>query len=64
MDQDERRVAELERELWFRRCRKEFLPFCIEALQPLGQTPARHHRFLIAHLEAVLRGDFDRLLIR
>jgi predicted phage terminase large subunit-like protein len=63
MDQDERRAVELERELWFRRCRHEFLPFCLEALQPLGQTPARHHRLLIAYLEALMRGDFDRLLI-
>ena len=63
MNDDERRVFELEKELWHRRCRSEFLPFCIEALQPLGQTPAKHHRLLIAELEALLRGDFDRLLL-
>jgi predicted phage terminase large subunit-like protein len=63
MPDDVRRLLSLERELWYRRCRSEFLPFCIEALQSYGHSPARHHRLLIAELEALLKGDFDRLLV-
>jgi predicted phage terminase large subunit-like protein len=62
-EEDRRRELELERELWHRKCRAEFLPFCIEALQPIGQAPAKHQRLLITYLEALLRGDFDRLLV-
>jgi predicted phage terminase large subunit-like protein len=62
MTDDERQLHELEREMWFRKCRQEFLPFCIEAL-PLGQSPALHHRLLIAELQALLQGKFDRLLV-
>ncbi len=33
------------------------------ALAPLGQAPARHHRLMIQELEAVARGDCDRLML-
>jgi hypothetical protein len=32
-------------------------------LQRDGQTPARHHRLLIAELDRVSRGDIDRLMV-
>lgn len=32
-------------------------------LAPLGQTPARHHRVLLDHLEQVTLGNIDRLLV-
>ncbi len=32
-------------------------------LEPLGQSPAPHHRLLIDKLEAVSRGDIDRLMV-
>src|SRR5689334_11869141 len=60
--QAERRLR-LTRELRRRACRRSFLEFCIDALSPLGLTPAPHHRRLIAELEAIARGDNDRLLV-
>jgi predicted phage terminase large subunit-like protein len=53
----------LERELWRRECRNSLAAWCIEALAPVNQTPARHHRLLIRELEAVARGETDRLMI-
>lgn len=35
----------------------------MEALAPFGYEPARHHRYLIAKLEAVSRGDIERLMV-
>lgn len=46
-----------------RECRRSFLAFCIEALKPYGQTPAAHHRLLIANLQALADGEFDRLMV-
>jgi hypothetical protein len=43
--------------------RRSLAAFAIEALAPLGQTPARHHRLLIAKLEALSRGEIDRLMV-
>src|SRR3954469_11996302 len=60
--QAERRLR-LMRELRWRECRASFLAFCTEALQPLGLTPAPHHRLLIDELEQIARGDNDRLLV-
>src|ERR1700677_761175 len=57
------RRLELRRELWRRECRANLTPWCIEALSPVGQTPARHHRLLISELEAVARGETDRLIV-
>jgi hypothetical protein len=60
---DERRLLELEREMWRRECRGAFLPFCVEALRPQNQTPARHHRLICAAVEEVARGACKRLLM-
>lgn len=46
-----------------RECRRSLLAFCTEALRPLGLTPAAHHILLINELEAIARGDNDRLLV-
>jgi predicted phage terminase large subunit-like protein len=46
-----------------RRCRGSFLAWCTEALAPLGQTPAAHHRLLIEELQAAADGEIDRLMI-
>jgi predicted phage terminase large subunit-like protein len=51
------------REIRRRECRTSFLEFCIEALRPLELSPAPHHRLLISELEAIARGDNDRLLV-
>ena len=59
----EEQCARLEREEWRRTCRTNLTAWCIEALAPLGQTPARHHRLLIHHLERLARGDNDRLIV-
>ena len=43
--------------------RKDMLAWCIEALAPLGQAPARHHRLLIRELQAIEDGTNDRLMV-
>jgi len=55
-----RLLQELQRR---RECRRSFLAWCIEALAPFGQTPAAHHRLLIAELQAVADGHVDRLMV-
>jgi hypothetical protein len=60
---DLERLARVEKELWNFRCRSDLTAFCIEALAPMNQTPARHHRLMIEKLEAVERGEIDRLMI-
>ena len=57
------RKLALEKEEWRRRCRANFLDWCIEALRVYEQSPARHHVVLINKLQALWRGDFDRLMI-
>jgi len=37
--------------------------WCEHRLQPLGQSPARHHRIIIEALERVCAGTLDRLMI-
>jgi hypothetical protein len=32
-------------------------------LEPGGQSPAQHHRFLLEQLEAISRGTIDRLMV-
>src|SRR4249919_3211478 len=46
-----------------RNCRSSLLLWCTEALLPIGQTPAAHHRLLISELEKVIRGETRRLMI-
>jgi hypothetical protein len=56
-------LIRLDRAIWERRCRSDLTAFAIEALAPLGQTPARHHRLLIETLERVESGEIDRLMV-
>jgi predicted phage terminase large subunit-like protein len=44
-------------------CRNSLLAFCTEVLTAFGQTPARHHRKIIERLEALSRGEIERLMI-
>jgi hypothetical protein len=60
---DERRLLELRREVWRRRCQRDFTAFAVHALSPRGESPARHHRAIIAGLERVARGECSRLLL-
>ena len=46
-----------------RTCRSSLLTWCAEALRPIGQTPAAHHRLLIEELEKVVRGETTRLMV-
>lgn len=46
-----------------RKIRTSLEAWCTEALAPLGQAPAAHHRVLIQKLEAVAWGEIDRLMI-
>lgn len=57
------RLLRLRRELWKRSCREDLTNWCIEALAKEEQTPAHHHLLLIRELEAVARGENDRLMI-
>jgi hypothetical protein len=61
--EDRRRLLELERELWHRRCRQDFVSFCVEALSAQNLVPATHHRLICARLQAVAEGKIDRLMI-
>ena len=56
-------LARLERAKWLRTCRRDLTAWCIEALAPVDQWPARHHRLLLSYLERVARGEIDRLLV-
>jgi hypothetical protein len=56
-------LLRIKRARWERACRSDLAAWCIEALAPLGQKPARHHRLLIDHLERVESGDIDRLMV-
>ena len=42
---------------------RSLLDWCMAALAPLEQVPARHHRLMIEHLAAIERGDIDRLML-
>lgn len=57
------RQLQIRREMRRRECRSSLLAWCTEALAPLGQTPAPHHRLLIRELEAVARGETPRLMV-
>lgn len=54
-------AAELEREI-LRRASRVSLERFIEYRQA-GYAPAKHHRLLIEHLEAVERGEIERLMV-
>lgn len=57
---EERVLSEIMRR---RECRTSFLTYATEIAALVDQTPAAHHRLLISELEAVDRGDNDRLMI-
>lgn len=46
-----------------RAIRKSLEAWCIEALSPQELRPARHHKILLERLEAVERGEIDRLMV-
>ncbi|HET6170481.1 MAG TPA: terminase family protein, partial [Terracidiphilus sp.] len=43
--------------------RHSLYTWALSALKPAEQKPARHHRLLLAELEALTHGKFDRLMI-
>jgi predicted phage terminase large subunit-like protein len=43
--------------------RRDLVRWCTAALEPAGLEPARHHLLLLDRLEAIERGDIDRLLV-
>lgn len=53
----------LAREIRARQCRASLLEWCKEALAPLGQEPALHHRLLIRELADVAAGITKRLML-
>ena len=56
--------VEAAREMMRRReLRQSFRAWCCHRLAPLGQSPARHHDLMIQELEALARGENDRLMI-
>lgn len=46
-----------------RAIRGSLTEWCTEALAPVGLAPALHHRLLIRELEAVARGEINRLMV-
>ena len=56
-------LAELIQEKRRRSVRRSFHEWCTEVLSAVGQRPARHHRMICDRLEAVARGEVDRLRI-
>jgi hypothetical protein len=46
-----------------RAVRRDLVQWCTEALEQSGLAPAQHHRLLLDKLEAVERGDIDRLMV-
>ena len=57
------RLAQLKRAKWEADCRSDLTAWTMEALRPVRQTPARHHRLLLQHLEKVAHGKIDRLMV-
>jgi hypothetical protein len=57
VERPEKKLLELEREQWRRECRRNLVAFAVEALAPLGQKPAKHHRFICEYLMQLVRSD-------
>jgi predicted phage terminase large subunit-like protein len=52
------------RELLRRRAvRRDLVQWCTTVLEPAGLEPARHHLLLLDRLEAIERGEIDRLIV-
>ena len=43
--------------------RRDFLTYCINVMAPLGMTPAKHHRIMIAAIQRLIDGKNDRLML-
>jgi predicted phage terminase large subunit-like protein len=63
MSDEARRLAEIRREQWFRRCRRDFLSFCTEVLSRQQREPAQHHRLMIELLQAAADGTLLQLIM-
>jgi hypothetical protein len=63
IDDDYRKLFEMEQEQWHRCCRQDFLSFAIEALSAHSLVPAAHHRLICAKLQAVAEARIPRLMI-
>jgi predicted phage terminase large subunit-like protein len=48
---------------WHELLKTDFLTFATHAMEPLGFTPAAHHKLLIRELQAVADGKCDRLMV-
>lgn len=46
-----------------RAARNSFLAWCMLVMKDRGKEPARHHKYLIKHLQKVSDGEIDRLII-
>jgi predicted phage terminase large subunit-like protein len=57
------RLLRLKQEQWRGECRRSFLAFATHVLRQRGMTPARHHRAIIAALQALVDDQYDWLLI-
>ena len=61
-----RRETELDHQSFIRKgedVRASLVSWAIEVLSEYDQVPARHHRFIMRELEALSRGENDRLLL-
>jgi hypothetical protein len=63
MPSDHQHLHELRTLQWRRICQRDFLSFCIHALAPRGESPARHHQRICSELQAVARGEIPRLMV-
>jgi hypothetical protein len=54
---------DLRREANYQKCRADLIVWAARALAPFGQVPAHHHAYLLHELEAVARGETDRLSV-
>lgn len=55
--------SRLKAEQWKRECRDSLRAWSTECVQDFGFEPAEHHLLLIRHLELVLAGKIDRLMV-
>lgn len=63
MSDEARRLFEIRREQWFRKCRVDFLSFCTEVLSRQAREPASHHRLMISLLQEASDGQLLQLII-
>ena len=59
-DPSSRKLLDLERERWRRRCRADLVSFAVEALAAASQKPAQHHRLICRQLMALVQGELVR----